>query len=274
MKTRVITGIVLGLVFVPIFVFGNWPLLVVLTLLSMGATYEFFRMYNTSDNPLPVWIGLLYMLSSGLAFYLVSGYFTNTIALEWGLVLLLGLLISTSFLLVFVAQYDGHRAGEMMLSILYPAIGFAAINGLRDDSVYVIGFVFLITIATDIFAYIVGVNFGKHRLAVTISPKKSIEGSIGGSVAAVLLTTLYVILTPMDSIGTISLTIPVTILFVLGLSVVGQIGDLVASKLKRQMGIKDFSNIFPGHGGVMDRFDSVLLVAIVILFISLLVGLL
>jgi phosphatidate cytidylyltransferase len=274
MKTRVITGIVLGLVFVPLFILGSWPLQIVLTALSIGATYEFFRMYNNSDNPLPKWIGVLYMVSAGLCFYVVSGYFTGTFALEWGLLLLLGLLITTSFLLVFVASFDGHRAGEMMLSILYPAIGFATISALRDDSVYVIGFVFLITIATDIFAYIVGINFGKHRLAVTISPKKSIEGSIGGTVAAILFTTVYVVLTPMESIGTISLNIGITILLVLGLSIVGQIGDLVASKLKRQMGIKDFSNLFPGHGGVMDRFDSILLVAIVTMFISLLVGLL
>lgn len=273
MKTRVITGIVLGLVFVPVFVFGNWPLFAVLALLSVGATYEFFRMYNHSDNPLPLWIGILYMVSSALAFYAVSRYFTGDMVLEWGLLLILELLITTSLLLVFVKDYDGHRAGEMMLSILYPAIGFAAIFALRDESVYVIGFVFLITIATDIFAYIVGINFGKHRLAVTISPKKSIEGSIGGSLAAVLLTTVYVVLTPMESIGSIALPIYITIVFVLGLSVIGQIGDLVASKLKRQMGIKDFSNIFPGHGGVMDRFDSVLLVAIVIVFVRLLVSL-
>jgi len=127
---------------------------------------------------------------------------------------------------------------------------------------------------TDIFAYIVGVNFGKTRLAVKISPKKSVEGSIGGTVFAVIFTMIYVWGFKMDSIANIELNIGISIGLIIFLSVIGQIGDLVASKFKRDFGVKDYSNIFPGHGGVMDRFDSVIFAGMVLVFISEVVGLL
>jgi len=132
----------------------------------------------------------------------------------------------------------------------------------------------MITIFTDVFAYIFGINFGKHRLAVKISPKKSIEGSIGGTVSALLLTLLYIYLLDINEVGEINLNIWISILLIVFISIVGQIGDLIASKLKRGNNIKDFSQLFPGHGGVMDRFDSVIFAGITLVLISKVVGLL
>ena len=272
MKTRVITGIALAGLLIPLFLIGGWFLYGMLLVLSMVATYEFFQLYNATEK-LPMWVGAVYVLYSGVLFHFLAMYFTGDLALEWAFLALVDLLIGISLLLVFVPSFGGHRAGEMLFSILYPAFGFAAIYFFSED-VYAIGFVFLITVATDIFAYIVGINFGKHRLAVNISPKKSIEGSIGGTLAAMILVVIYVLVVDLEVIGSIALNIGPTIGLVFVLSIIGQIGDLVASKIKRQMGIKDFSNIFPGHGGIMDRFDSVLLVGIVVLFISLLVDML
>jgi len=274
MKTRLITGIVLGLVFVPLFYIGGVVLELALVVVTVVATFELFTLYNTKEQ-LPYYMAGLYMVLSGGLFVLIAEYYSNPVFnIEWIFVGMFAVLVIGSLLLVFVEEFQSNRIGELLFAVLYPSIGFGAIFGLRSYGFDVIGFLFLITIATDIFAYIVGINFGKHRLAIKISPKKSVEGSIGGTAFAIVFTLGYVWALDVGMIGSITLSVGVTIGLVLLLSVIGQIGDLVASKLKRHMGIKDFSNIFPGHGGVMDRFDSVILAAIVLMLISKVVELL
>ena len=273
MKTRVLTGILLAVVLIPLFILGGWYLFTLLALLTMGATYELLKLYDTNES-LPKWVWVVEILLA-LGFYLhVVLYFRGDLNLEWVLVFTIGALVIGSFLLVFVEEFHSQRIGQLLFNVMYPALGFGAIFAIREDSIYAIGFIFLITVATDIFAYIVGINFGKHRLAIKISPKKSIEGSIGGTVAAVLFLVLYVFLVDLETLGAIELNVFIVIGLTIFLSAVGQIGDLVASKIKRHMGIKDFSNLFPGHGGIMDRFDSILLVAIVLTLVDLVVRLL
>ena len=121
---------------------------------------------------------------------------------------------------------------------------------------------FGIAFGTDGFAYLVGRKWGRHKLCPAISPKKTVEGAVGGIFGGVLLSLLvrgffvHVLSTPMPGI-------PAAILLGLLGSYAGQIGDLTASLLKRYTGIKDYGHIFPGHGGVMDRLDSVIFVLIV-----------
>lgn len=113
--------------------------------------------------------------------------------------------------------------------------------------------IFIIAFITDTGAYFVGKNFGKKKLIPNISPNKTVEGSLGGIVCCVLFSLIFALIFKLD-IG------KVLVLSVFG-SVFGQIGDLLASSIKRYVGIKDFGKLIPGHGGVLDRFDSVLLVA-------------
>ncbi|QMS85451.1 phosphatidate cytidylyltransferase [Candidatus Xianfuyuplasma coldseepsis] len=273
MKTRVITGILLAAFFVPPFVVGSWYLMAILLLLSVVATYELFQMYNV-QRPLPKVVLISELLMSAIMYWSVSGYFMFQYALEWAFMGVALVLVIGSLLMVFVDEFDGHAVGDMLMSVLYPSIAFGAIYGLRDYSVHNIGFLFMITISTDVFAYIVGIRYGKHRLAIKISPKKSIEGSIGGAVFAVLFTMLYLWGFGVENVGAITINWWSSILLILVISSLGQIGDLVASKMKRSVGIKDFSNIFPGHGGVMDRFDSVLFAGLIVMIISQVVTLL
>jgi phosphatidate cytidylyltransferase len=170
--------------------------------------------------------------------------------------------------LVFKDAFKGDNFGQLLVAVFYPAIGFGALAWLRNYGIYSIGFLFIITIMTDVFAYIVGIKFGKHRLAIKISPKKSIEGSIGGTSFALIFTLIYIYILDFNQLAEIQLDILTSISLIIFISIVGQIGDLIASKLKRGYGIKDFSNLFPGHGGVMDRFDSTIFAAMVILLIS------
>jgi len=268
MKTRVITGAVLFAVFVPLFVLGGKVFDYTLLVLSGVATWELARMYN-QESKKPYWIIGIEVLFSGLFFYLISGFYQGKEYIEWIFYLIIFMFVVISLLAVFIEEFTSKEIGTFFLSVLYPVLGFGALAGLRSftDGLLVIGFLFMITIMTDVFAYIVGVNFGKHRLAVKISPKKSIEGSIGGTFFALIFTVLYVFYTDLQAIGGLELSVLVTLIVVFVISVMGQIGDLVASKLKRDCNTKDYSNLFPGHGGVMDRFDSAIFAAMILMLI-------
>ena len=126
--------------------------------------------------------------------------------------------------------------------------------------------VFLGAWICDTFAYFTGVLIGKHKLIPEISPKKTIEGSIGGIIFTIIGFIVYGLI--MNSFFEAQLSYVYLAILGLALSVVSQVGDLIASAIKRQYSIKDFGNIFPGHGGVLDRFDSVMLSAPVLLMIN------
>jgi phosphatidate cytidylyltransferase len=185
-------------------------------------------------------------------------------------------------------NFTVEHIGKALLVIIYVAFGAASITSVRFIGVRFITYMFLISLLTDTFAYIVGVKFGKHKMTPTISPKKSWEGAIGGTVVATVIASLFAIyygqlFNPSTFLGNIfnnsgqqtildrivldqplSMPLQVVIIIVMTFtaSIVSQFGDLMASKLKRHFEIKDFGNIFPGHGGIMDRFDSVLLVSL------------
>jgi phosphatidate cytidylyltransferase len=273
MKTRVITAIFLVLIFVPSFIIGGILLDVVLGLIGVIATYEFFKMFKQKSNA-PQLVLIIEMILSLMMFFLITYHYKGSLELEVVFYALIFVVVVGALLLVIKDGFETDDFGRYLVGILYPVIGFSALSALRHMSLGTIGFLFMITTMTDMFAYYVGINFGKHRLAVKISPKKSIEGAIGGIFFAILFTVGFVYLIGLESIGNIELNIWITILLVIIISIFGQIGDLVASKIKRGYGIKDFSNLFPGHGGVMDRFDSAILASIVLILISEVVGLL
>jgi phosphatidate cytidylyltransferase len=152
------------------------------------------------------------------------------------------------------------------------SVGFTLLNLLIFEAtwiwfvyslIYLVG-VFLIYILLYVFLdYLIGIKFGKHRLAVKISPKKSVEGAVAGLVIGGLLAGIFAHFA--NIYNDINIVFVILITFVL--SAISQIGDLVASKFKREAGIKDYSRIFPGHGGVLDRFDSSMFLAVFLLII-------
>jgi len=267
------TAAVLLIVLVPVMFLGGLFLDIVLALLSMGATYELFKMYKGDLFKFNATLCVELIISAAI-FFSVAYYLKGTLDLEYLFVLILFVIFIAGIALIFKEDFTAEDFGRLFVSVLYPSIGFAALSWLRDIDIYNIGFLFMITIFTDIFAYVFGVNFGKHPLAIKISPKKSIEGSVGGTVSALILTILYLWLLDINIVGEISINIWTSILLILFISIIGQIGDLIASKLKRGFNIKDFSQLFPGHGGIMDRFDSVIFAGITLVLISKVVGLL
>lgn len=180
--------------------------------------------------------------------------------------LIIPLITLTSFMLlaipVFNKKHDFASSGVTMLGILYVPLFFGylyLIRSMPGNGVYLIWFVFIIAFLSDTFAYFIGRKFGKTKLSPRVSPKKTVEGAVGGILASTLGCTIYGIALDAYMIA----NIPIIHLLVMGVvgSIISIIGDLAASSIKRNVGIKDYGNIMPGHGGVLDRFDSILFVA-------------
>ena len=158
----------------------------------------------------------------------------------------------------------------VFLSVTYVTVSFTSMSLTRymTNGVYIFGLVFIAAWMCDIFAYFTGRLFGRHKLAPHLSPKKTIEGSIGGVLFASVGCILYGVI--IEAATDLNASYLVLALIGLILSVVSQIGDLFASLIKREHGVKDYSQMLPGHGGVMDRFDSILAIATVLMAVCML----
>ena len=165
-------------------------------------------------------------------------------------------------LISFVLDLDINRNMDDSVYTVFSYIHIPVIFDLlyKMNNIYLV-LVFIMAFATDTFAYLVGITMGRHKLIPSISPKKSVEGAIGGVVGAVILGCTWL------NYNDFKLDV-ITIIFLIFTSISSQLGDLIASKIKRVAGIKDYGNIFPGHGGVLDRFDSILDVTVIIFLFS------
>ncbi len=254
MKTRIISALIAILVILPIYYIGGIPFYIFALAAGLIASREMIKLRQVHKS-VPNGIRLMTYLFTALIMFnrvKIGGHqleFTSS---------LLGLTLFTFFVpMVFykdIKKYNINDAAFLMISILYVALPFNAAVLLRASSIHFLTIAIIISVATDTFAYFTGYFIGRHKLIPEISPKKTVEGAIGGVVFSVLFVVLYVIL--FDT----SLEIYQAILITLILSPLGQIGDLVASAIKRRYKIKDFGNLMPGHGGVLDRFDNLMFV--------------
>jgi phosphatidate cytidylyltransferase len=249
MKQRLFTAIIMLVLFVPPFIVGGLLLLGLIAAWSLIASFELLGAMGKEKNNFVVTLFVLM-----LEFLLFLTIALNNFAYIPLVLLLIFLTFGVFYL--YSSAFKVCMLGTWTLAVMIPALGFGSLALIASSSLRAIAFIFVITISTDMFAYIIGVPFGRHKLAPSLSPKKSIEGSIGGLVAATLFVTLYVALA--GSITILNMTISVGLAPLLGflISVIGQAGDLFASKIKREASIKDYSSLLPGHGGIMDRFDS------------------
>lgn len=159
-----------------------------------------------------------------------------------------------------MASVFGILYVPVLLSFLYR-------SRIMEDGYLLVWLIFIGSWVADTCAWLVGILFGKHKMAPTLSPKKSWEGAIGGVVGATLVGLLYGLLFK-DQFGTVS-AIMIACAVLSGVSAIISIfGDLTASAFKRNHDIKDYSNLIPGHGGILDRFDSVMFVAPVIYYLA------
>ena len=270
MKERVITGFFLAVVLLPMLFMPLLGFYLVIAVLASMAAFELFRMF-TSVHPLPKgffvyqWLGTLSLYGVFLAVTI------EQLPSLWLLIVLLGIVLIGAFLTVVSERYHPKDFGNTLTGIFYVSIAFASISILRAYGLDVLIYMLILAMVTDMFAYFVGIAIGKHKLAPKISPKKSIEGAVGGTIIAVVLASIYALwrdIFPIQNGWLIALILIGGGVFV---SVIAQIGDLVASRMKRDHGIKDFSNLLPGHGGILDRFDSSSFAAMALVLVLLLI---
>lgn len=259
MKKRIITGTILTIVLGLLIYFGEGELAFLFSgfcvLLSLVASYEFTKM--SRNNKTIRWFDYTAVIMTGIFSGLSVIFFDRIIFYKYIFVFLLGIILIYTFLFISIKEFTRFDFSNQILTIFYTSLGFIAFAYLRKIDINLIIYLLLVSMVTDIFAYFIGVQFGRHRLAVHISPKKSIEGAIGGMIFGTIIASLYGYFFEVFTFDYVYI-----ILLSIALSCISQIGDLIASKFKREVNIKDYSNLFPGHGGVLDRFDSSMFAAI------------
>lgn len=261
-KTRLLSGIVLVAVALALIITGGNVLLAGLTIISLIGVFELYRVFHIEKTL----VGVV-----GYAAVLI--YYAN---LLWNFIpdmmmFVLGVLVV--FMTVYVFSFPKYKADQIFagfLGIFYVAVMLSFIYQTRELSAgtYIVWLIFLCSWGCDTCAYCVGMLIGKHKMAPELSPKKSVEGAVGGVLGAALLTAIYGLVFQKQ------MELSTEYIFVLaGISAIGalisMIGDLAASAIKRNYDIKDYGKLIPGHGGILDRFDSVIFTAPIIYYLAL-----
>lgn len=251
MKQRVITAVIALIIFIPLIVYGRVPLSLAALLLGIIALDEVLimkKMLLVSFEAIFSNIGvILLIVPDNWLTWLPSQL--NRFFLFYVVVMLI--LLHT---VVKKKRFTFDDAGVLTLAMLYIGTGFHYFISARADGLTTLLFAMLIVWLTDSGAYMIGKQIGKHKLAPRISPNKTWEGSIGGTVAATIILAVYLWFFPVGYSWVVMVGLTLI------LSIIGQFGDLIESALKRFYGVKDSGKILPGHGGILDRFDSMLLV--------------
>ncbi len=266
MKTRVLSGIGIALLYVAVFVLGNTSVqLFAVFVFAMIAQYEMIIAMRAKGHTPMAWPGYLCA-----AVLVPAAWYFGAAALFAAFVLIISL--------AFVARIFSKKVTTQdffwsVLPLVYPLplFGVMALTVSLGEphGKAMLLFVLVVVCVTDMMAYFVGVAFGKHKLCPAISPKKSIEGAAGGILGGIAAGVLLFV---FQSWLRVELPLWVSLAMALVCSIFGQIGDLAASSIKREMGVKDFGNIFPGHGGILDRFDSLLFALPVVYYVYVLAG--
>lgn len=276
MLKRIITGIVAVALFIPICIashFENWSIVynIAIAILSAVAVFEMSKCLGYHKN---------LVLTIPMYFVAISLPLLRTIQSSNRSFVAIAMIAFFGVLIYYLAyamiakskkEKDNVKISELLTLFtlnLYVIGCFSAMIMVRTgrDGDYIYLLAFLGAWVCDTFAYFVGVFLGKHKLIPKISPKKTIEGSIGGIIFTIGAFALYTFI--VNSYFGASLNYIKICIFGLILAVVSQLGDLIASVIKREYGIKDYGFIFPGHGGVLDRFDSVMLTAPVLFVLN------
>lgn len=256
-KTRLISGIVLVIIALATIISGSWILFFTLLAVSLIGMRELYKVMKVSDEHVTV-LELVGYLGAVLYYIAMKADFGNygTMAIIISMILIL---------FVYVFGYPKYHAEQVMVAffgVVYVAVMLSFIYLTRSlpDGKFLVWLIFLCSWGCDTCAYCVGMLIGKHKMAPVLSPKKSIEGAVGGVAGAALLGVIYAAAT-QGKMAEYALICAVGAL-------ISMVGDLAASAIKRNQNIKDYGKLIPGHGGILDRFDSVIITAPVIYYLA------
>ncbi len=260
-RTRLLSGIVLVAAALALIIIGGDVLLIALLAVSLIGMYELYRILGIERG------------APGIVGYLAAAVYYASLRFHFfpdGMLFVLGLLVV--LMSAYVFTYPKYRTEQLLTAffgVFYVAVMLSCVYRTRciEAGAYIVWLIFLCSWGCDTCAYCVGVLFGKHKMSPKLSPKKSIEGALGGVAGAALLTALYC------TVFRGAMGISAAAVWVLaGISAIGalisMVGDLAASAIKRNYEIKDYGKLIPGHGGILDRFDSVIFTAPVIYFLA------
>lgn len=267
--TRLLSGVVLVVLALFTILTGGYLLAAVLLFLALTAFHELTKACGLSDRTGGT-RGLEVIGYIGIVTY----YLLMTFCEERIYLFLMLIVILVAFMFLYVFSFPRYHAEQIMCAffcVAYAPVMLSFIFLVRElpYGVYSVWMIFISSWICDTCAYAVGMLIGKHKLAPVLSPKKSIEGAVGGVAGAALVGALYAYFVVEPVIREQNVTWVFVLISAVG-AVISQVGDLAASAIKRNHEIKDYGKLIPGHGGVMDRFDSVIFTAPMIYFLALL----
>ncbi|MCR4738945.1 MAG: phosphatidate cytidylyltransferase [Lachnospiraceae bacterium] len=269
-RVRLISGIVLLFIVAVMNAFGGPVMDVLLLFISLTGLVEFYRatgVCGKDDKGINVFS---VMGIAGTVVYFLVGYLSAASNMNSLMLVIVAVIIFMMGAYVFAfPKYDGMTAMKAFFGFIYVPfmLHFIYMTRTLENGEYMVWLIYIASWGCDTSAYCIGKIFGKHRLAPVLSPKKSIEGAIGGVAGTALFAFLYSALLVSKKTADQNITLIIVFICSLG-AVVSQIGDLTASAFKRNNDIKDYGNLIPGHGGILDRFDSVIFVSPIIYLLS------
>lgn len=261
MKKRIISAIIALAIIIPLIAVGGTAFNIGVYIIAIIALKEFLDTKSTKKQ-LPIFIQLIAYIFITVIIMANSKDISNVFTLDYRILsaLFMAFLIPTVFYHER-SKYSINDAFFLIGALLFLGISMSLLILVRSIDLNLLIFLLLIPMVTDIFAYITGMLIGKHKLLEEISPKKTVEGMIGGTLMGVFVGAMFhhTVIDPTFP----KLEILAICMF---LSLLGQYGDLVFSAIKRYFGKKDFSNLIPGHGGILDRLDSIIFVLLGFMF--------
>ena len=260
-KTRLLSGIVLVILALLLITTGGNVLLISTAIISLIGLFELYRVFKIERS------------IAGIAGYLAALLFYCNLKFDFlpdMMMFVIGFLVVLMF--IYVLSYPKYKTEQILAAffgVFYVAVMLSFIYQTRilSGGAYTVWLVFLCSWGCDTCAYCVGMLIGKHKMTPKLSPKKSWEGAVGGVVGAALLGIIYGLVF-QNAMGTTTKEIFMIALICAVGAVISMIGDLTASAIKRNYEIKDYGKLIPGHGGILDRFDSVIFTAPIIFYLA------
>ena len=254
--TRLKSGIVLMAITIALLVYGGYPLFFVITGISLIGLFELYRTVGM-EKTLPAVVG--YISSIVIDILILDNYHEHL--LMW---LIFTLMVLMACYVIAFPKFDSNQMVMLFFGLIYVTVMLSFVFKVRfvKDGILLVWLIFIGAWGSDTCAYCVGKLIGKHKMPSKLSPNKTIEGCVGGIIGAALLGFIFAVIFFKDK--NIWWELPI---IGAASSVISQIGDLTASAIKRNHDIKDYGKLIPGHGGILDRFDSIIFTAPIVYYL-------
>ena len=263
MKKRILSAIVMILIFVPLLLLGGKIFALFMTFLAVLGLYELIHI-RESKKEFPF---LIKVFAYVMVVFFALSHFDSIefiYTMDYRVVAFMIFIFLSP--MVFIHDYKKYNLNDalfLICSVLFIGLSFNLVIICRNYDIMYIIYLLLITTITDTFALFTGILVGKHKLCPKVSPKKTIEGLVGGTVFGTFVASCFYVTAINPTIS-----LPFIVIVSAILSLVGELGDLVFSSIKRYYDKKDFSNLIPEHGGILDRFDSLIFVVLAFIIFS------